>query len=127
VRNELIQLNVTMAKSGNNENKIEKLVRVGFYELEKTIGKQCAAQCLCLEPCYLINNSSFSILVESIRPKITTTTNKKHEKKKTSGKGNFAVVKLATNSITKSKVRTLKVYCLLVCGSSASETSEVTT
>lgn len=28
-----------MAKSGNNENKIEKLVRVGFYELEKTIGK----------------------------------------------------------------------------------------
>ncbi|XP_070501371.1 uncharacterized protein Sik3 isoform X2 [Chironomus tepperi] len=46
-----------MAKSGNNENKIEKLVRVGFYELEKTIGK-----------------------------------------------GNFAVVKLATNSITKSKV-----------------------
>lgn len=29
-----------MAKSGNNENKIEKLVRVGFYELEKTIGKE---------------------------------------------------------------------------------------
>lgn len=29
-----------MAKSGNNENKIEKLVRVGFYELEKTIGKR---------------------------------------------------------------------------------------
>lgn len=39
----LIQLNVLviiMAKLGNNENKIEKLVRVGFYELEKTIGKQ---------------------------------------------------------------------------------------
>lgn len=32
-----------MAKSGNNENKIEKLVRVGFYELEKTIGKQLRA------------------------------------------------------------------------------------
>ncbi|CRK86177.1 CLUMA_CG000076, isoform A [Clunio marinus] len=47
-----------MEKSSSyNENKIEKLVRVGFYELEKTIGK-----------------------------------------------GNFAVVKLATNSITKSKV-----------------------
>jgi hypothetical protein len=47
VRKELIQLNVqviTMAKSGNNENKIEKLVRVGFYELEKTIGKQSAAE-----------------------------------------------------------------------------------
>jgi hypothetical protein len=29
-----------MAKSGNNESKIEKLVRVGYYELEKTIGKQ---------------------------------------------------------------------------------------
>lgn len=29
-----------MAKSSNNENKIEKLVRVGFYELEKTIGKK---------------------------------------------------------------------------------------
>jgi hypothetical protein len=31
-----------MAKSGKNENNervIEKLVRVGFYELEKTIGK----------------------------------------------------------------------------------------
>lgn len=28
-----------MAKSGNNESRIEKLVRVGFYELEKTIGK----------------------------------------------------------------------------------------
>lgn len=32
-----------MAKSGNNENKIEKLVRVGFYELEKTIGKKLRA------------------------------------------------------------------------------------
>lgn len=47
-----------MAKSSsNNESKIDKLVRVGFYELEKTIGR-----------------------------------------------GNFAVVKSATNSITKSKV-----------------------
>lgn len=46
-----------MAKSGNNESKIDKLVRVGFYELERTIGR-----------------------------------------------GNFAVVKSATNSITKSKV-----------------------
>lgn len=35
-----------MAKSGNNENKIEKLVRVGFYELEKTIGKK-RHYCLC--------------------------------------------------------------------------------
>jgi hypothetical protein len=46
VCNELIQFNVkviTMAKSGNNENKVEKLVRVGFYELEKTIGKQSAS------------------------------------------------------------------------------------
>lgn len=33
-----------MAKSGNNENKIEKLVRVGFYELEKTIGKGSSQQ-----------------------------------------------------------------------------------
>lgn len=32
-----------MAKSGNNENKVEKLVRVGFYELEKTIGKRPAS------------------------------------------------------------------------------------
>lgn len=31
-----------MAKSGNHEKKIEKLVRVGFYELEKTIGKDCS-------------------------------------------------------------------------------------
>lgn len=47
-----------MAKSSNkNESKIDKLVRVGFYELERTIGR-----------------------------------------------GNFAVVKSATNSITKSKV-----------------------
>lgn len=40
--NEINKLNVVviMAKSGNNENKIEKLVRVGFYELEKTIGKR---------------------------------------------------------------------------------------
>lgn len=49
-----------MAKSGNNESKIDKLVRVGFYELERTIGR-----------------------------------------------GNFAVVKSATNSITKSKVKSL--------------------
>lgn len=28
-----------MAKSGNNESRVEKLVRVGFYELEKTIGE----------------------------------------------------------------------------------------
>jgi hypothetical protein len=40
-----------MAKSGNNENKIEKLVRVGFYELEKTIGK--GSQSICVV-CYLI-------------------------------------------------------------------------
>ena len=46
-----------MAKSGNNENKVEKLVRVGFYELEKTIGKgvvDCVTSEVITE-CYLIN------------------------------------------------------------------------
>lgn len=52
-----------MAKSGKNESKIDKLVRVGFYELERTIGR-----------------------------------------------GNFAVVKSATNSITKSKVNPIADY-----------------
>lgn len=60
-----------MAKSGNNENKIEKLVRVGFYELEKTIGKgavECVASEVITER-YLINTKSrFVFLSLSLFP-----------------------------------------------------------
>lgn len=55
-------INTTTITTNNNKVQIDKLVRVGYYELEKTIGK-----------------------------------------------GNFAVVKLASNIVTKSKVNNINI------------------
>lgn len=73
-----------MAKSGNNESRIEKLVRVGFYELEKTIGK---ARIVWFSKRYLINSTYEKKFQFSLSMKQTQTQHHLSTQKKISSDG----------------------------------------
>lgn len=105
-----------MAKNGHDKVQ-EKLIRIGFYELEKTIGLcvphtfQIKAYIANDDENVLITNCDsvlFSFLILFLQPIVMLILGimwYKYCDKSLAGKGNFAVVKLASNLITKTKVR----------------------